>query len=74
MRPSFSQAAYGRTPHTAVLITMAPALRYVSGFVLPVEGGKKRRGNEMGDTRTKQQTGMAGLLLCRCAVSCRRTG
>ena len=36
--------------------------------------GKKRRGNEMGDTRTKQQTGMAGLLLCRCAVSCRRTG
>ena len=38
VRPSFSQAAYGRTPRTAVLITMAPALRYVSGFVLPVEG------------------------------------
>lgn len=38
VRPSFSQAAYGRTPHTAVLITMAPALRYCSRFVLPVEG------------------------------------
>lgn len=38
VRPSFSQAAYGRTPHTAVLITMVPALRYCSRFVLPVEG------------------------------------
>ncbi len=38
VRPSFSQAAYGRTPHTAVLITMAPAQRYCSRFVLPVEG------------------------------------
>ena len=38
VRPSFSQAAYGRTPHTAVLITMVPAQRYCSRFVLPVEG------------------------------------